>query len=298
MENKYLLAKWLNDELTDEELIAFKKSPQYAEYEKIKIYSQHLIVDEFDDSKILENVFKSKPHKSKLIPISKNWILRIAAILIVGFGMGYFIFQNNSTQKEFASNGFQKTFSLPDNSEVVLNSGSEIYFKKRNWGKNRQLKLKGEAFFKVAKGETFEVQTDLGKVSVLGTQFNVKSRKNKFDVSCYEGKVKVFYKGKEIILTRGMQVTFEKDNQFNSLNSGEMPEWMENKIVFNNDSLETVIEEMERQYNVEIVNNSFNKNDLFTGKIPSNQLDIALEIVVSTYNIKYRKLSDKKIIFE
>ena len=127
----------------------------------------------------------------------------------------YFCLKNFVPQTQTANFGEKTTFSLPDNSEVVLNSGSEINYKKWNWDNNRRLELKGEAYFRVSKGRRFEVQTSLGKVSVLGTQFNVKARKNRFDVVCYEGRVKVNYANTQIILTHGQSVTFENGKQIN-----------------------------------------------------------------------------------
>jgi ferric-dicitrate binding protein FerR (iron transport regulator) len=46
-----------------------------------------------------------------------------------------------------------------------------------------------EAYFQVKKGQTFSVNTTDGVVKVLGTHFNVKQRKNYFEVNCFEGLV-------------------------------------------------------------------------------------------------------------
>ena len=190
------------------------------------------------------------------------------------------------------------TFSLPDNSEVVLNSGSEIKFKKWNWNNNRTLKLDGEAFFKVAKGKKFEVETNLGKVAVLGTQFNVKARENRFDITCFEGRVKVNYKDKEIILTHGQSVSFENGSQINTKATNQNPEWLENQIAFNKEHLRAILDEIQRQYNVSIEVKTTYPDELFTGKIPTNNLDIALKIIATTYHLESTKTESNKIIFE
>ncbi|MBC7438451.1 MAG: FecR domain-containing protein, partial [Flavobacterium sp.] len=212
MEKNYKLSKWLNDELTEAELAEFKADSDFDKYEKIKNYSAQLKVGDFDETQVLEKVLSHKKDAVKIIPLYKNWIFKVAAILILALGITVAM-QNFTTQNQFASNGKRTAFLLPDNSEVVLNAGSEIEYKKWNWKKNRNLELRGEAYFKVAKGEKFEVKTSLGKVAVLGTQFNVKARKNRFDITCFEGRVKVNYKNKEIILTHGQSVSFENGKQ-------------------------------------------------------------------------------------
>lgn len=297
MEKKYILAKWLNNEMTSEELAEFKADPDSEKYEKIKHYSAQLKVADFDEAKLLENVLSHEKATTKVIPLYKNWIFRVAAILILALGVT-FTTQNLSTENQYALNGKRTTFSLPDNSEVVLNAGSEIKYKKWNWDNQRSLKLKGEAYFKVAKGKKFEVETDLGKVAVLGTQFNVKARKNRFDITCFEGRVKVNYSDKEIILTQGQSVAFENGKQINTAADSLKPVWLENKISFSQENLRNILDEIQRQYNVTIDAKTKASNELFTGKIPTDNLDVAIEIIATTYHLEPKKITPNKIIFE
>lgn len=297
MEKNYYLSKWLNDELTEAELAEFKADPDFYKYEKIKNYSAQLQVADFDDSKMLENILSQKKEEPKVIPLYKKWMFKVAAVLVLALGIT-FAMQNFSTETQFASNGKRTTFLLPDNSEVVLNAGSEIEYKKWNWKNNRNLELQGEAYFKVAKGQKFEVKTSLGKVAVLGTQFDVKARKNRFDITCFEGRVKVNYKDKEIILTHGQTVSFENGNQINATATSSKPEWLENKMAFSKENLPNIIDEIQRQYNITISIKSGLSNELFTGKIPTDNLDIALQIIATTYNLEIKKVDKDKIIFE
>jgi transmembrane sensor len=297
MEKNYILAKWLNNDLTEEELAEFKASPDFEKYKKIKNYSGQLKVSDFNEAKVLENILSHKKVTPKVIPLYKNWMFRVAAILVLALGITFTV-QNFSTETQYASNGKRTTFSLPDNSEVVLNAGSEIEYKNWNWNNHRELKLNGEAYFKVAKGKKFEVETNLGKVTVLGTQFNVKARKNRFDITCYEGRVKVNYKDKEIILTPGKSVTYENGKQLNALVVNQKPEWLENKIAFNKENLSHILDEIQRQYNVTISVETKYPDELFTGKIPLDNLDVALQIIATTYNLEPKKIAKDKIIFE
>lgn len=297
MEKNYNLAKWLNDEMSNAELAEFKASPDFEKYEKIKNYSAQLKVEDFDADSILENVIKHQKATPKVISFYRTWMFKVAAVLVIGLTIT-FTMQNFVTETQYALNAKKITFSLPDNSEIVLNSGSEIKFKKWNWNNNRVLKLSGEAYFKVAKGKKFEVVTNLGKVAVLGTQFNVKARGNRFDITCFEGRVKVNYKDKEIILTHGQSVTFENDFQINTIATNQNPEWLKNQIAFNKEHLRAILDEIQRQYNISIEVKTKYPDELFTGKIPTNNLDIALKIIASTYHLESTKTESNKIIFE
>jgi len=298
MEENYKLSKWLNDEMTTEELSEFQADKDFAIFEKIKKYSSELETPAFDEQKMLSKIVTSPKKEVKIIPLFKNWMVRVAAILLIGMGL-LFTFRNVASSTEFTDYGVQNTFSLPDNSEVVLNSGSEIQYKKWNWDNNRSLNLEGEAFFKVAKGKKFEVNTTVGKVTVLGTQFNVKQRGNYFDVSCYEGKVKVNFGNNEFILTKGMSVAVRDGKTIpippkNTLK----PEWLEQEMVFYQESLPSIVAEFERHFNIELELNTTGNGQLFTGTIPAKNSDTALQILCTTYHLKPTKVSKTKIILE
>lgn len=300
MEDNYTLAKWLNNELEGEELKAFEASEDFAVYQKIKDYSAQLKTPNFEEDKILKTVLSQKKKEQKVITSKKSWLFKIAALLVLGIGITFAI-RNFVSFSESALNGEKISFVLPDNSEVVLNSGSEIQYKKWNWGTERKLKLDGEAFFKVAKGKTFEVETDLGKVTVLGTQFNVKSRNNRIDVICFEGRVKVNYNLEEVILTKGMSVAFEDGKKIAISNpTSSQPTWLSNEISFSKEKLSTILEEISRQYNITVECKESPSNQDFSGTIPMDNLAVALEIITNTYHLKPvdSKINDKKIILE
>lgn len=298
MEENYKLAKWLDGEMTDAELKEFQADPDFPLYEKIKLYSSQLETPKFDENKILNTVLETKKQTPKVVTLKPNWFMRIAAVLVIGFGL-FFAFNTFTPTTELAENGKQTTFLLPDNSEVVLNSGSQIDFKKWNWDSNRKLKLNGEAYFKVAKGKKFEVNTNLGKVSVLGTQFNVKARKDRFDVVCFEGKVKVNFNTQEVILTPGQMVSFEGNEKIVSKTiSDAKPVWLSKELSFEKEKLTAVLEEIQRQYNVTIDAKNIKSDQLFTGKIPTNNIDIALKTITSIYHLKYSKSTNSNYVIE
>lgn len=294
-EENYELAKWLAGEMTEKELISFQKTPEYATYSKIATYSSQLQTPDFDADVIYRNTIKSNKTKAKVIPFYYSKWIKISAVIVV-FSSLAFLYKTTVTSTEVAEKGKKTNFYLPDNSEIVLNSGSEINYKKWKWETNRKLNLDGEAYFKVAHGKKFEVETKLGTVTVLGTQFNVKSRKDRFDVTCYQGKVRIQHKNQEVIITKGMSVTFENEYFVKQNIKVAKPEWTNNEIAFQKVTLQTVIDELERQYDVEIVLNCKENTQRFSGILPANDRKAALDIIISIFHLKISKLDSDKII--
>lgn len=297
MEEKYELAKWLAGELTENELKSFQQTPEYSTYLKIAEYSSLLKAPDFDADLLYQKVIENKKTSPKVIPLYRKSWLSIAALFVVLLGLT-FVLKTNITSTEIAENGKKTSFTLPDNSEIVLNSGSEIQYKKWNWNNNRKLDLEGEAYFKVAHGKKFEVQTKLGTVTVLGTQFNVKARNNRFDVTCYQGRVKVVSDNHEVIITKGIAVSFDKNFFDKHTINNTKPEWTTNEIVFNKENLQNIVEELQRQYDCEIIINTKENHQLFTGTLPTNNIKTAIEVISSIYHLKISKFEAKKIILE
>ncbi len=295
MKENFTLADWLDDTIADKDLAQLKLEDDFLVLEKIKKYSANLQTQNFSTEDMLEAILKAdKP----IIPIQQantirqnpfSSLLKIAAVLVLGLGI-WFTYNKTNSVMYYANNGTRTSFVLPDNSEVTLNAGSQITYKRWNWNSNRNLNLKGEAFFKVAKGEKFTVHTTLGKVSVLGTQFNVKSRDTRLDVSCFEGKVAVSYGNQTEKITKGQSISVEKDQKINLLKINQtQPYWLNNKLFFEKVRLKDLLQEVERQFNVTIKYNQNISDQLFTGELPANNLSLALKMISTTYGIKIDK---------
>lgn len=297
MKKNYELAKWLAGEMTEKELQSFQNTPEYATYAKIAEYSSQLKAPDFDADLLYQNTIKNKKSTPKVISFYQSKWFRIAAIFVALLSLSFF-FKTTITSTEIAENGQKTTFALPDNSQIVLNSGSQIEYKKWNWDNNRKLDLEGEAYFKVAHGKKFQVNTNLGTVTVLGTQFNVKARKNRFDVTCFEGRVKVNYDNKEVIITKGTSVTFDNEYFDRKHITAQKPEWTSNEIVFKKEKLQNIIDELERQYNCEIALIGSENEQLFTGTLPSNDIKTALKIINPVFHLKISKFDNSNIVLE
>ena len=298
MKNEKEILKWLNNELSSEEIEDLKQSEDLQTLEKIAHYSSQLETPKVDAFAALE-AFKTRNQskkKTKVRTLNFKAFYRVAAILVVMLTSAYFLFFNNV--KSFETQIAQtKTVTLPDNSEVILNSASKLSFNEKKWADKRALTLEGEAYFKVQKGQTFSVNTTSGVVTVLGTQFNVKERKNYFEVNCYEGLVSVTYNNETIKLPPGktfrvINGIIENVEDFNAQN----PSWIQQESSFNKIPLNQVIAELERQYDIKIKVKGVDTSKLFTGSFTHTDKEIALQAVTIPLKLSYR-IEGKTIIF-
>lgn len=297
MQENYL-AKWLNNELSEEELASFKRSEEYASYQKIVRASDALEAPAFDMEKALAD-FKDRQlnNETKVIKMRPaQYLMRIAAAVTVLFAATYFYIA--SLNETFSTEYAQRTeIVLPDASEVLLNAESELSYSERKWDSERTLSLEGEAFFKVAKGKKFTVTTDLGTVSVLGTQFNVESRKGFFEVTCYEGLVSVNYQGKEEKLPAGTSFLVVNNNVvLTEAPLSSEPSWVNNESSFKSIPLSYVLNEFQRQFNVKVETKNVDLTQLFTGTFSNTNINLALQSISTPSQISYT-LEKNKVLF-
>lgn len=294
MEEDVKLAKWLSGEMGGVELEEFMQTPEYATYSKIKEFSAQLTVPQTDMDSLYNKIQQNKYRANNEPKVRRltTWLPRIAAILILAVGAAYFLY-TGQTSTQLADNGKRQTFLLPDNSEVVLNSGSAAEYKEWNWNSNRHIQLKGEAYFKVAKGQKFDVVTPEGTVTVVGTQFNVKARDGRIDVTCYEGKVKVESNGQTVLLTPGKSVAYANGKNLNIANDRHtQPVWVDsNEVSFENETLEQVAAEIERQYNIRI-SVTTDTAKLYTGPLPTNDIETALAVIKTHWTLNAAKANN------
>jgi len=295
MKNEKEILKWLNNELSSEEIEDLKQSEDLQTLEKIAHYSSQLETPKVDAFAALE-AFKTRNQskkKTKVRTLNFKAFYRVAAILVVMLTSGYFLFSNNV--KSFETQIAQtKTVTLPDNSEVILNSASKLSFNEKKWADKRALTLEGEAYFKVQKGQTFSVNTTSGVVTVLGTHFNVKERENYFEVNCYEGLVSVTYNKETIKLPAGK--SFRVINGIIENVNTQNPSWIQQESSFSKIPLNQVIAELERQYDIKIKVKGVDTSKLFTGSFTHTDKEIALQAVTIPLQLSY-STEGKNIIF-
>lgn len=292
-----ILARWLAGELTPEEQEEFENSAEFLEYQQISQGMERFKKPNFNTSalkdKVLRQIENEEP-KSKVIRLKPlYYAIGIAASLALIIGI---FFNEVSYSTSF---GEQLAVDLPDGSTAQLNADSKLTHKRFFWKKNKLVNLKGEAFFKVEKGDGFRVETKSGTVSVLGTAFNVRTRSTNFSLACYEGKVK-FETGKpneEAILEHGDGINLNAEGVIEREKLKESsPSWTQGVSTFTNVVLVEVIQELEAQYGITVQHNLANDNDGFTGSFVHNDLEIALKTVFVPMGITYEVSENQKTI--
>ena len=297
MQENYL-AKWLNNELTEEELAAFKKSDEYASYERIVGASNSLKAPEFDIDNALEAVKNRRTlNETKVIGLKpfRRFLKVAAAVAVIMIGSYFYL---NTLDENFTTQYAQsKEVLLPDSSKIIMNADSELSFSSKKWDKKRNVSLTGEAFFKVAKGKRFTVSTEQGTVAVLGTQFNVENREGFFEVTCFEGLVSVTYKGKETKLPAGTSFMVIDGNIVNAEKpNSPMPSWMNKESSFKSIPLKYVLDEFQRQHNVMVETQNIDLDKVFTGTFSNTDTDLALQSISVPSHLKF-KLEGNKVLF-
>jgi ferric-dicitrate binding protein FerR (iron transport regulator) len=283
------IKKWLNNELTPSERETFEKGEKFALYKAIVGSGKQFKASNFSEPETF-NEFKSAYEAQKTKTRTLDWfkpMLRIASVLVVALGVYFTMFYDNTTQVQTLASE-QKTIELPDASKVTLNADSEIIFSKKKWDDNRVLTLKGEAYFKVAKGKTFDVITSQGVVTVVGTEFNVNQRDNYFEVQCFEGIVSVTSGAYTEKLLAGDTFRLIEDSFSQDKVTNLEPEWMSNKSTFKALPYKAVLAEIERQYNIKIITESVNTKRLFTGGFMHDNLENALLSITQPMDLTYK----------
>lgn len=223
------------------------------------------------------------------------WFSSAAAILLFLFGTWY-VFIRTGTTNIVSPKGEHMEYQLPDKSIVTLNADSKISFNKKNFLKNRFLKLNGEAFFKVQKGSSFTIRTQFADIKVLGTSFNIYARENSFKVSCVTGKVQVKNENNLVVLTAGESArsTNKHLTEFRDINIEASTNWRVGEFYFENAPLNVVFKEIERQFNVTFTLPEM-ENKFYTGGFSNKNLVDALDVVCIPMELNYEIGSNSKI---
>lgn len=291
------LAKWMANEMTDTDFKKFVSNEDFLAYLELKkgILLYEKLEEPLDKSfKVIKNRIKNKT-KPKIRKLYLKTVITVAASLVLFFSINTFF--NDSSILNSTNFGEQKTVVLLDDSEVMLYAKSEIKYNKKDWKNKRELFLSGEAFFKVKKGSKFEVKTKNGTIEVLGTQFNVNSNNDYFEVTCFSGKVKVTNSENEYFLLPGQvfrRIAESKGEK--SLTTKTLPTWLNGTSTYKSTPLKYVIIDLEKQFNIKFDTSKIDNKLLFTGSFNHNNKQTAFATVFKAMNINYNRFSDKKTV--
>ncbi|MBD0366648.1 MAG: FecR family protein [Flavisolibacter sp.] len=230
---------------------------------------------------------------------------------------------------EVNTSGKEKRVQLPDGSMVVLADKSEITYREP-FTNRRDITLIGKAYFKVAKDNTKPFTVISGDISTtaLGTEFTVTAfeKANRITVRLYEGKVvvKSVKNGnrnlrRDVYLLPGQEFVYDSKTTAKvttfKMNGAASPEVIMNEelardnpsipqntegswYMFNNQSLEQVLDQLAALYSVEIV---YDKRDVqniyFTGKYNrSDSLEMILKRIGILNNLTITRKDNAFII--
>ncbi len=260
------------------------------------------------------------------IRIGKKWMAAAGLTLLAVLSV--FFYRMNSREgsgnpvaltNEFKTMpGTRSKTILPDGSVVWLNSESKITYDKDFGVNNRELTLQGEAFFDVVKNKAvpFIVHAQTVKIVVKGTAFNVRSYPGSREVqtSLIRGAVELINEadpGSPIQLKPNEKITirtgelqlagepqkaeekkeiYRLDTLRQFAQSMTIPEvsWVTNQLVFDNEVFTSVIDKMEKWYNVDIVlvNDSLG-NKQFSGVYEDEDVMQALEALQYVHHFDF-----------
>jgi ferric-dicitrate binding protein FerR (iron transport regulator) len=284
--NETYLSEWLAGCKSDEELKQLISEQDFVAYQKLKNALDTLTIASPDLNKNFAAIQQKKSLKKKNKRIKLWSFSAVAASLLLFVALYQFFYFSNTINTTFSDT---KTVALPDHSIVTLNAKSSIAYPNLfKW--NRSLTLEGEAYFAVQKGSAFSVETALGKVTVLGTKFNVLSRKDFFEITCYEGKVRVQSKNKVTIVTPTECVRFYANTYENWAEVGTpKPTWLAGESSFKNVPMLYVLDCFEKQYNVKVKYPENIKNIKFTGAFTNSNEETALQSICIPLHLKVTK---------
>jgi len=175
---------------------------------------------------------------------------------------------------------------LPDGSKVWLNAQSSITFPTAFNGKERIVKIAGEAMFEVFHNakQPFKVQTQTQTIEDIGTVFNVNAYADEpvTKTTLIEGKVKV----NNMLLEPGQQAD---GSHIKTVNTKRFTAWKSGDFYFEDDNIQTVMRQLSRWYNIEIKYEGNITKEGFNAQISrSKNISAILHILENTKGVHFK----------
>lgn len=183
--------------------------------------------------------------------------------------------------------GGQYRIILQDGSKVWLNAASSLKYPAVFNGPERVVELTGEAYFEIAAkaDQPFRVKSKGQEVLVLGTHFNINAYPDETVIATtlIKGKVKVSGTGYAGVLQPGEQVQQQENHHWQLLKNVDtetVMAWKNGYFSFNKANIVTVMRQLARWYDVNVIFETKNTEQAFVGEIPrSVSLEQALEVL-------------------
>jgi ferric-dicitrate binding protein FerR (iron transport regulator) len=193
----------------------------------------------------------------------RMWISVAASVIILfSLGMWWLNSRNLTIRTDRAD---VREFVLADQSAVMLNANSSLTYRK-NFNTKREVWLEGEAYFNVrhlaegasATPRSFIVHTPELDLEVLGTAFNVKTRRSTTSIMLAHGSVRVHLKNEPngtLLLKPGEMLEFTPGKPpvlHKAVDSLYISAWRQHRFVFSNTPLDQAIQQIEDFYDCTI----------------------------------------------
>jgi len=229
----------------------------------------------------------------------------ITGILIMTYAIYFFV--RKDTLRYATAMGEMRTLELPDHSLVRLNVNSTLrYSDKLDNGGPREVWLEGEAFFTVQhqhNNRRFIVHTADVDIQVVGTEFNVNTRRVKTQVVLSTGVVKLVLNKKgasgtaperaPITMKPGDMVTYSSATEELSnkkVDPAAYASWRTGVLSYDETPVAEVIRSLQDNLGVVIrMEDDSLGLQTYTGSIPTNNIDVFFKTLERSFNVHIRK---------
>ena len=198
--------------------------------------------------------------------------------------------------------GGEYALVLADGTRVWLNAETELSYPSYFSGKDRRVKLKGEAYFEVTADTSmpFIVETKHLQINVLGTSFNISAYPDEsHHATLAKGKIKAIYEEKQVILSPGEQALLTDSGMIvHAVDIATYTSWKERRFVFKNKPLQEVARDLERWYNVRLTIRQDAQPIRLTANLPKYEnIEKILHIIENIARVKC-ETNDQEIIIK
>ena len=305
------LFKFFSGETSYEEEVDIRRWIEESEENKKQAIKERHI---FDSILLLTGGEKKKSwHGRKIFSIGKDWI-KVAAAVVITLGISFtvqHIFDREAAAPMLSFHvpkGQRINMTLPDGTNVWLNSNTTINYPSYFDGETRTVSVSGEAFFEVVrdKNHPFIVNTDKCTTKVLGTKFNLSSygEDDFAEVALMEGKVEVMPQGIDdavMVLTPGAKAVVSDDGKMvrSAITDYDVYRWKEGLICFNNETFDEIMNKLGMLFDTEIkINNRNVMKYEYTGKFRyTDGLDYALRVMKKAIGFDYSYDENMDVIY-
>jgi ferric-dicitrate binding protein FerR (iron transport regulator) len=198
--------------------------------------------------------------------------------------------------------GGQFQIVLPDGSKVYMNAASSIRFPTAFTGRERRIEMSGEAYFEIAPhaDQPFIVAVNKMEVAVLGTSFNIMAYEDEkaIQTTLLEGAVNVLYEGHKKLLQPGQQVSLGADGSLQLVATPDVESaiaWKNGHFQFDKADLQSVMRQLSRWYDVEVVYEGKTPDFSFVGQL-DRKADLSHILRILEYSQVHFKVNERTII--